>query len=66
MRKINYVKDLKAFWQTRKKSRNAVDEKLARLSFTEKLVITERMQANHDAMRNAKRITTASPKSSKT
>ena len=56
MRKINYVQDSIAFWETRKKSRNAVDEKLSRLSFTEKLVIVDKMHANHTAMRNAKKI----------
>ena len=51
------MQDSIAFWETRKKSRNAVDEKLSRLSFTEKLVIVDKMHANHTAMRNAKKIT---------
>lgn len=66
MRKINYVEDLRAFWETRRKSRNAVDRNLSRLSFTEKLVIADKMRANHIAMRDAKRVTKASPKPSKT
>ena len=55
MAKSNYVKNSKAFWKTRKKSRDAVDKALAGRTFTEKLVITDKMHANHEAMRKAKR-----------
>ncbi len=57
MKKINYIKDTKKFWQARKKSRDAVDKDLANRSFTEKLAITSKMHANHAAMRNAKQLT---------
>lgn len=57
MRKINYAKDSKAFWEIRKKSRNAVDRNLSGLSFTEKLVIADKMRAHHEALRKAKKIT---------
>lgn len=67
MRKINYVKDSKAFWETRKKSRDAVDKALASRSFTEKLVIADKMHAHHAAMRNAKKIAyKSSPKPAET
>lgn len=56
MRKVHYVKDTKKFWETRKKSREAVDKALESRSFTEKLVIMDKMNANHKAMRNAKKI----------
>ena len=57
MKKINYTQDSKKFWQSRKKSRDAVDKDLASRSFTEKLVIASKMHAHHAAMRNAKKIT---------
>ena len=57
MRKTNYVKNSKAFWESRKKSREVVDNELSRLSFTEKLVIADKMRANHEAMRDAKKVT---------
>jgi len=66
MRKINYIQDSKKFWQSRKKSRDAVDKDLASRSFPEKLVIMGKMNANHEAMRNMKRVIKSSPKASKT
>ena len=57
MKKINSAHDSKVFWETRRKSRDEVDRKLSRLSFTEKLIIAEKMRANHEAMKKAKKIT---------
>ena len=42
------------FWQARKESRDAVDKALASRSPEDKLKITQKMRANHDAMRRAK------------
>ncbi len=56
MKNIHYIQDTKKFWQTRKESRDAVDKALASRSFTEKLVIADKMHAHHKAMRNAKKI----------
>ena len=51
---IKYMTELDKFWQIRKKSRDAVDKALASRSPEDKLKITEKMRANHDAMRRAK------------
>jgi len=57
MKKINYIQDSKKFWESHRKSREAVDKELASRSFSEKLVIMDKMNANHEAMRNAREIT---------
>ncbi len=57
MKKVNYVKDTKAFWQERKRARQNLDKKLSSLPFSEKLVITEKMRENHGALHRAKQLT---------
>ena len=57
MKKVNYVRDSNKFWQTREKARKDLDKKLANLPYSEKVTITEKMQANHAFLRKAKRIT---------
>jgi len=57
MEKAHYVKDTKAFWQKRKKAHQNLDKKLAGLSYSEKLVVTAKMQENHKALRRAKQLT---------
>jgi len=57
MKKVHYVKDTKRFWRERKKSREKLDQKLASLSYSEKLAITGKMRANHTAIKNAKQLT---------
>ena len=54
MDNIYYLKDSKKFWETRKKAREAKDKKLARLSFPEKIAMTEKIQADYEVLRNAK------------
>ncbi|MGD9117295.1 MAG: hypothetical protein PVJ08_00940 [Dehalococcoidia bacterium] len=49
-----YLKDSKKFWETRKKAREAKDKRLARLPFSEKAVMTERIQADYEVLRNAR------------
>jgi hypothetical protein len=48
------VQDTKRFWQKHEKARHNLDKKLASLPFSEKLVIMQRMEANHKTMQNAK------------
>ena len=55
--KINYVKDTKKFWQSRKVSRDAVDKDLASRSASEQRLIRKKMHTHHAAMRNAEKIT---------
>ena len=66
MKKINYIKDTKKFWKAHKASRDAIDRDFARRAPAERRVIMDKMHANHTAMRNAKRVTKASPVLSKT
>lgn len=66
MKKINYIKDTKKFWKAHKESRDAIDKDFTRRSPEGQRVITDKMRANHAAMRNAKRVTKASLKPSKT
>ncbi len=44
------------FWKRHNESRRKIDEDFAKLPFAEKLRIKEKMDAAHDAMRNAKRL----------
>ncbi|MFC1912881.1 hypothetical protein ACFLX7_01625 [Chloroflexota bacterium] len=57
MTKINYIQGAKRFWQSRKKSRTAVDKGLASRPPAEQIAIKAKMLANHKAMRDAKKIT---------
>ncbi len=65
MKKINYVQDSKKFWVSRKESRENVDRELENRSLSERLVIRGKMNANHTAVRNTKRVTKASPRPSR-
>ena len=49
-----YPKDSKKFWETHNKARQIRDKKLANLPFAEKTAIAERIQADYEALRNAK------------
>ena len=57
MRKINYIKDTKKFWQAHKESRNAIDVDITNRPPAEQRTIMAKMRANHMAMRNAKKMT---------
>ena len=54
MDNIYYPKDSKKFWETHKKARQIRDKKLAKLPFSEKTAIAERIQADYEVLRNAK------------
>lgn len=56
MKKINYIQDTKKFWQTHKESRDAIDKDIASRPLKERLMVREKMRANHAAMRNARKI----------
>ena len=56
MKKINYIENTERFWQSRKKSRDAVDKDLAGRSAPKQLAIRDKMLAHHTAMRNAKKV----------
>lgn len=49
-----YLKDSKEFWEVRKKAREANDKRLARLPFSEKVAMTEKLQADYELLRNAR------------
>jgi len=49
-----YLKDSKKFWETHKKARQAKDKKLARLPFSEKAAMGEKIQADYEVLQNAK------------
>ena len=54
MDNMYYPKDSKKFWETHKKARQIRDKKLAKLPFSEKTAIAERIQADYEVLRNAK------------
>lgn len=56
MRKINYIKDTKKFWKAHKESRDAIDKDFASRPPAEQRAISNKMRANHAAMRNAKKV----------
>ena len=56
MKKINYIRDTKKFWHSHKESRGAIDKDIASRSPAKQRVIKAKMQANHTAMRNAKKV----------
>lgn len=56
MKKAGYVQDIKKFWQIRGKAKRNLEQKLANLPYEEKLVILAKMEANHSALRRAKRL----------
>lgn len=47
------VKEQEEFWREHAEARRKLDEEWAKLSFTEKLRLHEKMKANHKAMRDA-------------
>ncbi|MBA7651608.1 hypothetical protein ES703_59427 [subsurface metagenome] len=49
-----YLKDSKKFWENREKAREARDKDLARLTFSEKAGITEKLQTDYKTLQNAK------------
>ena len=49
-----YLKDSKKFWETHKKARQVKDKKIARLPFSEKAAMAEKIQADYEVLRNAK------------
>jgi len=49
-----YLKDSKEFWGKREKAREAKDKRLARLPFSEKVAMTEKIQADYELLRNAR------------
>ena len=49
-----YPKDSKKFWETHKKARQVKDKKIARLPFSEKAAMAEKIQADYEVLRNAK------------
>jgi hypothetical protein len=57
MAKVNYIKDTGKFWQERKTARRNLDKELAGLSYSEKVIIVEKMQVSHMSLRKAKQIT---------
>lgn len=54
MDNIYYTKDSKKFWETHKKARHIRDKKLAKLPFSEKTAMAERIQADYEVLRNAR------------
>ena len=54
---MKYMTSVAEFWRRHRESRKKIDEELANLPYEKKLEILEKMQANHEAMRNAKGIT---------
>jgi len=49
-----YLKDSKRFWETHKKARQVRDKKLAKLPFSEKTAMAERIQADYEVLRNTR------------
>ncbi len=55
MKKIIYIQDTEKFWQAHKESKNAIERDIASRPLAEQLLIRAKMQANHTAMRSAKK-----------
>jgi len=53
---MNYydLKDSKKFWEGRDKAREARNRKLAKLPFSEKATIAERLRADYEVLQNAR------------
>ena len=49
-----YLKDSKKFWENYDKAREERDKKIARLPFSEKAAMAEKIQADYEVLRNAK------------
>jgi len=54
MKNNNSQRDLKEFWDSRRRAREERDKRLAELSFSEKIAITESLQKDALALQNAK------------
>ncbi len=54
MSKEYYQKDLKKFWENREKARGKRDKDLARLTFSEKAAITEKLKIDYEVLQKAK------------
>ena len=67
MTNINYIKDTKKFWQTREKARRNLDAKRASVSYSEKIIIADKLRSDARLLKNG-RITSSksSPKPSQT
>lgn len=55
MNSTHYLNDSSKFWEIHNEAREERDKKLARLSFTKKADITERLQADEKVLRYAKK-----------
>jgi len=51
----NYLEDSKKFWGNYEKAREERDNKLARLPFSEKAAIVEKLQTDYEALQNTKK-----------
>jgi len=49
-----YLKDSKKFWETHKNAREAKDQRLAKLSFSEKVDMAEKIQADYEVLQNVR------------
>ena len=54
MAKIHYMKDTKAFWQEREKSRSALDKKRRNMSFSKKVKYLEKLRSDLDFLKSGR------------
>jgi len=67
MTKVNYMKDTKGFWQTREKARKNLDAKRASASYSEKIIIADKLHSDARLLKSGRIISPKpSPKPSKT
>jgi hypothetical protein len=57
MKKVHYIQDTKKFWQAHKESRDSVLKDIANRSKEDQRLIRTKMQANHTAVRNSRKVT---------
>lgn len=55
MNNNHYLEDSKKFWGNYEKAREERDKKLARLPFSEKAAIVEKLQTDYEALQNTKK-----------
>ncbi len=55
MNEVNYLKDPAMYWEVHRKAKETRNKKLASLSFSEKVDITERLQMDYEILQDAKK-----------
>ena len=56
MKKMNYLKDTKSFWEARRKAREELDKKRANAPISEKVAIVQKLNEDRQLLKKARSV----------